>query len=50
MVVYLPPQSAPIQLDSKVPVPGEYMIVLHYYQPDNPGNLPNINLYLPLLK
>ncbi|XP_026331928.1 laminin subunit alpha isoform X2 [Hyposmocoma kahamanoa] len=44
MVVYLPPQSEPIQLESKVPVPGEYMIILHYYQPDNPESTIDANL------
>lgn len=37
MVVYLAPQSEPIKIESKVPNPGDYMFVVHYYQPDHPG-------------
>lgn len=36
-VVYLTPDADPISLDFKVPAPGEYMFVVHYYQPDHPG-------------
>ncbi|XP_049885179.1 laminin subunit alpha [Pectinophora gossypiella] len=36
VVVYLAPQSEPIRLESKVPAPGDYMFLLHYYQPDHP--------------
>ncbi|CAK1588443.1 unnamed protein product [Parnassius mnemosyne] len=36
VVVYLGPGSEPIKVDSKVPSPGDYLFVVHYYQPDNP--------------
>ncbi|KAI8431212.1 hypothetical protein MSG28_001250 [Choristoneura fumiferana] len=35
-VVYLGEGSKPITVEVKVPVPGLYMLVLHYYQPDHP--------------
>lgn len=38
-VVYLGSTSEPIKLESKVPTPGDYVFVVHYFQPNNPGNI-----------
>ncbi|XP_037870167.2 laminin subunit alpha [Bombyx mori] len=35
-VVYLPTQSEPVILEGKVSAPGEYLFMVHYYQPDHP--------------
>ncbi|XP_032527888.2 laminin subunit alpha [Danaus plexippus] len=44
MVVYLVPQSDPVKIESKVPSPGDYIFVIHYYQPDNPESNISINI------
>ncbi|CAH2216178.1 jg26279, partial [Pararge aegeria aegeria] len=33
IVVYFAPQSETVKIESKVPSPGDYMFVVHYYQP-----------------
>ncbi|XP_045509429.1 laminin subunit alpha [Colias croceus] len=36
VVVYLTPDAENIEIESKVPSPGNYMFVIHYYQPNHP--------------
>ncbi|XP_060809379.1 laminin subunit alpha [Amyelois transitella] len=35
-VVYLAPSTEPVKIETKVPSPGDYIFVVHYYQPDHP--------------
>ncbi|XP_034839290.1 laminin subunit alpha [Maniola hyperantus] len=44
IVVYLAPGSDSVKIESKVPSPGDYMFVVHYYQPDHPESNMKINL------
>lgn len=34
--IYIRNDSASVQLSSKAPEPGQYIIIVHYYQPDHP--------------
>lgn len=36
-VVYLAPGTEPLRVEGKVLTPGDYMVLVHYYQPVNPG-------------
>lgn len=38
IVVYLAPKSESVKIESKVLSPGDHIFVVHYYQPDHPGN------------
>ncbi|XP_046976709.1 laminin subunit alpha [Vanessa cardui] len=44
IVVYLAPEFEPIKIESKVPSPGDYIFVVHYYQPNHPKSSINVNL------
>ncbi|VVC86157.1 unnamed protein product [Leptidea sinapis] len=44
VVVYLSANSEAITLENKVPAPGDYLFVVHYYQPNNPES--NIDVVL----
>ncbi|XP_045458049.1 laminin subunit alpha [Melitaea cinxia] len=44
IVVYLASDFEPIKIESKVPSPGDYMFVLHYYQPNHPESSIRVNL------
>ncbi|KAJ8736784.1 hypothetical protein PYW07_000055 [Mythimna separata] len=35
-VVYLAPEVEPLKIESKMPAPGDYMFLVHYYQPVHP--------------
>lgn len=37
IVVYLDASTDELKLESKVPSPGGYKFVVHYYQPAHPG-------------
>ncbi|KAL0902126.1 hypothetical protein ABMA27_000070 [Loxostege sticticalis] len=45
-VVYLTPDADPVTLDFKVPMPGDYMFIVHYYQPDHPESSQDVTLTL----
>lgn len=36
-LVYLDHRDSMIDVSGKVPHPGQYVFVVHYYQPDHPG-------------
>ncbi|KAM3968484.1 laminin subunit alpha [Aphomia sociella] len=35
-VVFLSPDTEPVKVDTVVPSPNNYMLIVHYYQPDHP--------------
>lgn len=37
-LVYLDSTDSMVDVSGKVPYPGQYIFVIHYYQPDHPGN------------
>lgn len=37
-LVYLDDKNPSVDVEGKVPGPGQYVLVVHYYQPDHPGN------------
>ena len=38
-VVYLTDGVEPLRIESKMPAPGEYLFLVHYYQPVHPGKI-----------
>ncbi|CAB3226438.1 unnamed protein product [Arctia plantaginis] len=44
VVIYLEPRKLGLTIESKVPTPGDYMFLVHYFQPDHPES--NLNALL----
>ncbi|XP_049703370.2 laminin subunit alpha [Helicoverpa armigera] len=41
-VIYLIPDAEPVRIESKIPAAGDYMFMVHYYQPVHPESTINV--------